>query len=60
LIHDRLCAGVEYALTDALHVRRDAVHAVGVDAAEVGGDETAGDDGGILFWDAVAFEDVLD
>jgi hypothetical protein len=57
---DWLSAGVEDALAQTLHVRGDAVHAVGVYAAEIGCDQAAGDDGGILRGDTVGFEDVFD
>jgi hypothetical protein len=56
---DGLGGCVEDALADALHVGGDAVHAVGVDTAEVGGYEAAGYDGGVLWGDVVAFENVF-
>lgn len=52
-----LGGGGEDFLPDASHVGRDAVDAVGVHAAEVGGDEAFGDCEGVLFGNAVALED---
>ena len=47
-------------MTDAGHVGGDAVDAMGVDAAEVGKDESFGYDESIVGRNAVAFEDRLD
>jgi hypothetical protein len=51
---------VEDSLTDAGHVRGDAVDAMGVDAAEVGEDKGFGYDESIGGRNAVTFEDGLD
>ena len=40
--------GIDQARAHALKIDRQAAEAVGVDAAQIGADETAGDDGGIL------------
>lgn len=47
------CGWVEAFLADALHVGGDAVAAVGVDAAEVGLDETFCDNEGVGWWGVV-------
>jgi len=51
---------VEHTLTNAGYVAGDAVDAVGVYAAEVGGDEAVGDCGGVGGGDAVGFQDGFD
>ncbi|UKZ63830.1 uncharacterized protein TrAtP1_005053 [Trichoderma atroviride] len=55
-----LCSSIQDALADALHVRRDAVHAVRVDASQIRCHETPRYSGRIVWGHAVAFEDVLD
>ena len=60
LVEDGLCCCIENSLANAFHVRGDAVHAVGVDAAQVGLDEAVCYDGCIGFWDAIAGQDVGD
>jgi hypothetical protein len=57
LVECWLGGGVEDTGADPCHVGGDAVHAVGVDAAKVGGDEALRYDGSVGFWDAISDED---
>ncbi|KAH6606936.1 Positive regulator of purine utilization [Trichoderma cornu-damae] len=59
LRHLGLRTGIQDPLPDTLHVRRDAVHAMRIDASEIGSHEASCYDGGIVSGDAVAPEDVL-
>lgn len=56
-LNHRIGSWVKCSGSDSCYVGRQALSAVCIDAAEVGEDETGGDDVCVWFWDAVADEE---